>query len=40
MADFGYKNNAVRKQEVFEPITNGNVADNCTIALTDKPLLC
>ena len=40
MADFGYSNNAIRNQKFLEPITSGNVADTCTIALTDKSLLC
>ena len=27
MVDFGYNNNAIRKQKHFKPITNGNVAE-------------
>ena len=37
MADFGYKNNAIRNQKHFKPIANGNVADSGMIALTDEP---
>ena len=40
MVDFGYNNNAIRKQKLFKPIANGNVADCGMIALTDKPLSC
>ena len=27
MVDFGYNNNAIRKQKHFKPIANGNVAE-------------
>ena len=27
MVDFGYNNNAIRKQKRFKPIANGNVAE-------------
>ena len=37
MADFGYNNNAIRNQEHFKPIANGN---SRMIAWTDKPLPC
>ena len=42
LVDFGYNNNAIsiRNQNYFKPITNGNVADSCLIALTDEPLPC
>ena len=42
MVNFGYNNNTVsiRNQNYFKPITNGNVADSCLIALTDEPLPC
>ena len=42
MVNFGYNNNtiSIRNQNYFEPITNGNVADSCLIALTDEPLPC
>ena len=38
MVDFGYHNNAVRNQNYFKPITNGNVADSGMIAVTEEPL--
>ena len=37
IADFGYNNNAIRKQKI-KPIANGNVADRGMIALSDEPL--
>ena len=40
MVDFGYNNNAIRNQKHFRPIGNGNVADSCMIALTDKQIPC
>ena len=40
IADFGYNNNAIRKQKKFKPIANGNVADSGMIALSDEPLTC
>ena len=40
MVDFGYNNNAIRNQKHFKPIGNGNVADSCMIALTDKQIPC
>ena len=40
MLDFEYKNNAIRNQKHFKPITKGNIADSGMIALTDEPLPC
>ena len=40
MVDFGYNNNAIRKQKYFKPVTNGNAADKGMIALTGEPLPC
>ena len=40
MVDFGYSNNAIKNQNHFKPITNGNVADSGMITLTDEPLPC
>ena len=40
MVDFGYNNNAIRNQKHFKLIANGNVADSCMIALSDKSLPC
>ena len=38
MVDFGYNNNAIRKQKHFKPIANSNVADSGMIALTYESL--
>ena len=38
MVGFGYNSNAIRNQKHFKLIANGNVADNCMIALTDESL--
>ena len=38
MVDFGYNNNAIRKQKHFKPIAN--VADSGMIALTGEPFPC
>ena len=35
---FGYKNNAIRNQNHFKPIGNGNAADSGMIALIDESL--
>ena len=40
MVDFGGNNNAIRNQNQFRSIANGNVADSGMIALTDKPFPC
>ena len=40
MADFGYNNNIIRKQNVFKPIAHGNVADCGMIVLNDESLPC
>ena len=40
IVDFGYNNNAIRKQKRFKPIANGNVVDSGMIALIGKPLPC
>ena len=40
MVDFGYNNNAIRKQKHLKPIANGNIADSGMITLTDEPFPC
>ena len=38
MANFGYNNNAIRNQNHFKTIAEGDVADSGMIPLTDEPL--
>ena len=40
MVDLGYNNNAIRNQNYFKSIANGNFADSGMIALTEEPLPC